>query len=213
MKLLGQVIQKQDEVVIVNNSLYWRNAIVTACSFEFMYIITCAASYYPPSKDLLHRNTECYPILQIRKALEDRHGSSNWVDHYSFPGLLHADYIDEGSFRGLNEMEDALEILATKMGSTNVCSRAERDFAYRHRYLCTPVEGDRAMFTGVAAGALTEDRIQIGSGCDRLLAKDEVALATAGMALTTVESQDPYSSARSGGGSNGAGSTLASSYS
>jgi hypothetical protein len=212
VKLLDLPVQKQDEVVIISQSLYWASTIVTAASFEHLYIITCAAAYYPASSDYLHRNTECYPILQITSGLMDKHGPDEWEDFYQFPGLLHADYIDEGVFRGLNEMEDALEYLSKRLGSTNVCSRTERDFCYRGRFACAPVEGDKAMFLGVAKGALTEERIQIGSGCERLLAKDEVALVTAGMALTTVEGQDPYRTYRGGGRSTGSERSLGASY-
>jgi hypothetical protein len=210
--LLKQIIQKQDEIVIINDSLYWKNAVCTGVSHENRYIVTAAAVYYPPSKDLLHRNTSAYPVKQIREALMSKHSHRDWEDFYQIPERLKVDVLDEGLFDGLNALNDALELLSQKLNSTNVCTLGEADFA-RMKYLCSPIEGDKALFEGLASGALAEDRIQMSASCKRLLSKDQMALTTLGMAIIAIEKADPYRSVRSGSRDYGSEGSLGASYS
>ena len=211
MLLLNQIIQKQDEIVIINDSLYWKNSLVTGVNHASRYIVTTAAVYYPPSKDLLHRNTDAYPIKQVREALISKHSHSDWEDYYQVPERLKIDVLDEKLFDGLNELNDTLELLTQKLNSTNVCTLGEADFA-RMRYLCTPIEGDKSLFEGLASGALAEKRVQMSASCKRLLSKDQMALETLGMAISAIEKSDPYRTFRGGGRSYASEGKLASTY-
>jgi hypothetical protein len=207
--LTRQIIQKQDEIVIINDCLYWKNHIVSGVDHAARYIVTAACVYYPPTKDLLHRNTQAYPIKQIRESLESR--GKAWDDYYVIPEQLKIDVLDEKFFDGLYELNNTLKILIEKLNSTNVCKMGESDFARTH-FLCTPVEGDKSLFEGLASGALAEKRLQIGTNCKRLASKDQMALETLGMAISTIEKDDPYRNYRGGGSRGGDSSSLADSY-
>ena len=191
MLLLNQVIEKQDKIIIINDSLYWRNSFSVGVSHEDKYLVVASAPYYPPDKNLIHINSDKYPIKQLRESLKSKHGIG-YEDFYRPPEELRIDVLDEYTPKSLDELNDKLKSLRDGFDATCVTGSWEVDFA-RTRYLATPIEGGKAFFRELAVSALVESRVQISASAKKLLARNEVALITMGMACAALEKVKPYS--------------------
>jgi hypothetical protein len=175
--------------------MYWRKCFTAGIDHENRYILVASAPYYPPDSHLLVNNKEKYPIRQLIETLKERWGDA-WQDRYRPPERLLIDVLDEYVPDNLNALNNTLERLRDLFNATCVCGSWEQDFA-RTRYLATPVQGDKAFFSGVAASALDEGRVQVSASAKRLLARDDVALVATGMAISSLERMNPYSSYQS----------------
>jgi hypothetical protein len=190
--LLRQLIEKQDDKIIINDSMYWRNCFVAGVYHEARYLLVLSAAYFPAYTYLLHLNAEKYPVKQLVESLKDKWGDA-WMDRYRPPERLKIDVLDECVAESVNALNDTLEALNRTLDCRCVCGNWESDFA-RTRYLVTPIEGDKAFLREMAISALEEARVQVSASAERLLARDEIALVSMGMATVTLEKINPYSS-------------------
>jgi len=170
---------------------------VTGVSHEDRYLVTLACPWYPPSKDLLFRNVEAYPVRQLTESLKAKHGPQ-WDLYYKPPRRLRVDALDEAVFDSVHDLNDTLERLTAVFGSRNVAGNWEQDFC-RMRYLASPVEGDKTYFEQLAISLLGEGRCQISSSCKKLSSKDSRALCTMGIALSVLEKLGVYEAYHRGG--------------
>ena len=192
MLLLRQLIEKQDDKIIINDSMYWRNCFVAGVYHEARYLLVLSAAFFPAYTYLLHLNTEKYPVKQLVESLKDKWGDA-WMDRYRPPERLKIDVLDECVAESISDLNDTLDALNRTLDCRCVCGNWEADFA-RTRYLATPIEGDKTFFREMATSALEEARVQVSASAERLLARDEIALISMGMATITLEKINPYSS-------------------